>query len=252
LSRLEIHLPLISIYDIYLGIMDVETAKKEYDISVEEMIKSGLGFGHKKSKLHPKMKDYVAKIKDKIYLIDLEKTAEKLGEALDVLKQIKQEGKKVLFVGTKVATRGLVEEVAKACNSPFVNERWIGGTFTNFKEIRKRINYFKELENKIKDPEFEKKYVKKERLSIQKELDRLRMKFDGIKDMEEMPAAVFVLSADKESIVVKEAKKSGVKVVAIVDTNTDPTTIDYPIPANDDAFTSIEYILYKVQEVLKA
>ena len=235
----------------YLGIMDAETAKKEYNISIEEMIGSGLGFGHKKSKLHPKMKDYVAKIKDKVYLIDLEKTAEKMGEALDVLKQIKEEGKTVLFVGTKVATRKLVGEVAKACNSPFVNERWIGGTFTNFKEIRKRINYFKDLESKMKDPEFEKNYVKKERLSIQKELDRLKMKFDGIKDMEELPAAVFVLSADKESIVVKEAKKSGVKVIAVVDTNTDPTPIDYPIPANDDAFTSIEYILYKVQEVLK-
>jgi len=112
-------------------------SEKEYNISPEEMIKAGLGFGHKKSKLHPKMKDYVAKQKDKIYLIDLEKTAEKLGEALDFIKQVKQEGKTILFVGTKMAARDLVEETAKACNCPFVNERWIGGTFTNFKEIRK-------------------------------------------------------------------------------------------------------------------
>jgi len=170
---------------------------------------------------------------------------------LDFLKQVKQEGKTILFVGTKIAARDLVEETAKACNCSFVNERWIGGTFTNFKEIRKRINYFKELENKTKDPEFEKNYVKKERLSIQKELERMNAKFRGIKDMEELPAAVLALSAHKESIAVKEAQKLGVKVIALVDTDTDPTGIDYPIPANDDAFSSIEYILNKVQEVLK-
>jgi len=226
-------------------------SEKEYNISPEEMIKAGLGFGHKKSKLHPKMKDYVAKQKDKIYLIDLEKTAEKLGEALDFIKQVKQEGKTILFVGTKMAARDLVEETAKACNCPFVNERWIGGTFTNFKEIRKRINYFKDLESKTKDSDFEKNYVKKERLSIQKELERMNAKFRGIKEMEELPAAVFALSADQESIAIKEAKKIGIKIVAVVDTDTDPTGIDYPIPANDDAFSSIEYILNKVQEVLK-
>lgn len=231
--------------------MDTPTTTQKYNISIDEMIKAGLGFGHQKSKLHPKMKDYTAKIKDKVYLIDLEKTADKLTEALDYLKSLKQEGKGILFVGTKIATRKLIEDIAKSCKLPYVNQRWIGGTFTNFKEIRKRIGYLKELEGKTKDPEYEKKYVKKERLTIQKEIDRMEMKFSGIKDMEELPGAVFVLSADKESIVVKEAKKCGIKVVAIVDTNTDPTPIDYIIPANDDAFTSIEYILYKVQEVLK-
>ena len=230
--------------------MDLETAKKEYNISIEEMIKSGLGFGHKKSKLHPKMKDYVAKIKDKIYLIDLEKTAEKLGDALEALKQIKQEGKTVLFVGTKVATRNLIEEVARACNSPFVSERWIGGTFTNFKEIRKRINYFKDLENKTKDPEFEKKYVKKERLVMAKELERLAHKFNGVKEMEQLPAAVFIVDVEKDDLALKEARQCGIKVIAIADTNVDPTTIDYPIPGNDDAYTSVEYVLYKIEEVL--
>lgn len=233
------------------SIMDIEKAKTEYNILIEDMIKAGLGFGHQKSKLHPKMKDYTAKIKDKVYLIDLEKTAIKLAEALDFIKSLRQEGKGVLFVGTKVATRHIIEEIAKSCKSPYVNERWIGGTFTNFKEIRKRIAYLKEMEAKTKDPEYEKKYVKKERLTIQKEIDRMNMKFMGIRDMEELPGALFVLSADKESIAVKEAKKCGIKVIAVVDTNTDPSPIDYVIPANDDAFTSIEYILYKVQEVLK-
>ncbi|GMX58798.1 MAG: 30S ribosomal protein S2 [Candidatus Microsyncoccus archaeolyticus] len=231
--------------------MDTETAKTQYGILIDDMIKAGLGFGHQKSKLHPKMKDYTAKIKDKVYLIDLEKTAIKLAESLDLLKSLKQEGKGIIFVGTKVATRKLIEEIAKSSKAYYVNERWIGGTFTNFKEIRKRINYWKELENRTKDPDYEKKYVKKERLTIQKEIDRMKMKFEGIKDMEELPGALVVLSADKESIAVKEAKKSGIKVIGVVDTNTDPTPIDYVIPANDDAFTSIEYILYKMQEVLK-
>lgn len=231
--------------------MDTETAKTQYGILIDDMIKAGLGFGHQKSKLHPKMKDYTAKIKDKVYLIDLEKTAIKLAESLDLLKSLKQEGKGILFIGTKVATRKLIEEIAKSSKSYYVNERWIGGTFTNFKEIRKRINYWKELENKTKDPDYEKNYVKKERLTIQKEIDRMKMKFEGIRDMEELPGALVVLSADKESIAVKEAKKCGIKVIGVVDTNTDPTPIDYVIPANDDAFTSVEYILYKMQEVLK-
>ena len=231
--------------------MDTQTTTQKYNILIDDMIKAGLGFGHQKSKLHPKMKDYTAKIKDKVYLIDLEKTATKLTEALDYLKSLKQEGKGIIFVGTKVATRKIIEDVANSCKFPYVNQRWIGGTFTNFKEIRKRIGYLKELEDKTKDSEYEKKYVKKERLTIQKEIDRMEMKFSGIKNMEELPGAIFVLSADKESIAVKEAKKCGIKVVAIVDTNTDPAPIDYIIPANDDAFTSVEYILYKVQEVLK-
>lgn len=197
------------------------------------------------------MKDYTVKIKDKVYLVDLEKTAIKLGESLDLLKSLKQEGKGIMFVGTKIATRKLIQEIAEATKSYYVNERWIGGTFTNFKEIRKRINYWKELENRTKDPEYEKKYVKKERLTIQKEIDRMKMKFEGIRDMEELPGVLVVLSADKESIAVKEAKRCGIKVIGVVDTNTDPTPIDYIIPANDDAFTSIEYILYKMQEVLK-
>ncbi|HNP79715.1 MAG TPA: 30S ribosomal protein S2 [Candidatus Pacearchaeota archaeon] len=231
--------------------MDTETAKTQYGILIDDMIKAGLGFGHQKSKLHPKMKDYTVKIKDKVYLVDLEKTAIKLGESLDLLKSLKQEGKGIMFVGTKIATRKLIQEIAEATKSYYVNERWIGGTFTNFKEIRKRINYWKELENRTKDPEYEKKYVKKERLTIQKEIDRMKMKFEGIRDMEELPGVLVVLSADKESIAVKEAKRCGIKVIGVVDTNTDPTPIDYIIPANDDAFTSIEYILYKMQEVLK-
>ncbi len=230
---------------------ETKTDKKaDYNISVDEMIQAGLGYGHDKSKLNPKMKDYVAKQKDRVWILDLEKTAEKLSEALDFIKKIKDEGKIILFVGTKVATRELLKAVALECKSPYVSDRWIGGTFTNFKEIRKRIGYFKELEAKTKDIDFEKKYVKKERLQIAKEIERLTLKFNGIKNMEELPAAVFIIDVEEDVIALNEARQAGVKVIAIADTNINPTLIDYPIPANDDAYTSVEYILYKIQEVI--
>lgn len=230
---------------------EIKTEKKiGYNISVDEMITAGLGYGHDKSKLNPKMKDYIAKQKDRVYLIDLEKTAEKLTEALDFLKQLKSEGKTIAFVGTKIAMKDLVKDIAIKCNSPYVTERWIGGVFTNFKEIRKRINYFKELEAKTKEMDFEKKYVKKERLVMAKELERLGHKFNGVKEMEQLPAAVFIVDVEKDDLALKEARQCGIKVIAIADTNVDPTKIDYPIPGNDDAYTSVEYVLYKIEEVL--
>ncbi len=229
---------------------ETKTDKKiGYDISVEEMIQAGIGYGHDKSKLNPKMKDYIAKQKDRVHLIDLEMAAEKLTEALDFVKQVKSEGKTIVFVGTKVATRDLVRDIAIKCNSSYVTERWIGGVFTNFKEIRKRINYFKELEAKTKEIDFEKKYVKKERLMMVKELERLRLKFGGVKDMEQLPAAVFIVDIEKDELALKEARQCGIKIIAMADTNVNPELIDYPIPGNDDAYTSIEYVLYKIEEV---
>jgi small subunit ribosomal protein S2 len=230
---------------------ETKTEKKiGYGITVDDMIQAGLGYGHDKSKLNPKMKDYIAKQKDRVHIIDLDQTAEKLTEALDYLKQIKSEGKSIAFIGTKVAIRDLVKDIAIKCNSSYVTERWIGGVFTNFKEIRKRINYFKELEAKTKEIDFEKKYVKKERLTMLKELERLRLKFDGVKNMEELPAAVFIVDVTKDEIALTEARQCGIKVIALADTNVNPKLIDYPIPGNDDAYTSIEYILYKIEEVL--
>ncbi|BFT95008.1 MAG: 30S ribosomal protein S2 [Minisyncoccus archaeiphilus] len=221
-----------------------------YNLSLDEMIAAGLAFGHQKSKLHPKMKNFVTKPKDKVYLIDLEKTVEKFNKALDFLKQMKAEGKTFLFVGTKVATKGLILDTAKKTNSFFVTERWIGGTFTNFKEIRKRINLFKELEAKLNDPDVNKKYVKKERMKIAKDIERMQIKFGGIKGMEKLPDVIFIADMDKESMAVKEAREVGVKIVAISDTNTNPNLADYAIPANDDAYSSVAYILSKVEEVL--
>jgi len=141
-------------------------------------------------------------------------------------------------------------DTAKKTNSFFVTERWIGGTFTNFKEIRKRINLFKELEAKLNDPDVNKKYVKKERMKIAKDIERMQIKFGGIKGMEKLPDVIFIADMDKESMAVKEAREVGVKIVAISDTNTNPNLADYAIPANDDAYSSVAYILSKVEEVL--
>lgn len=228
----------------------MEETKINYNISINDMIEAGLGYGHDKSKLNPKMKEYVAKQKDRVSLIDLEKTAQKLSEAMDFAKQLKSEGKTIVFVGTKVATRDLVKTTALKCNSPYVVDRWIGGLFTNFKEIKKRINYFKDLEASVKEEGFEKKYVKKERLKMMKELERLRIKFDGVKNMEELPGAIFIVDVDQDEIALKEAIQCGVKIIAISDTNVNPQELDYPIPGNDDAYTAVEYVLYKIEEVL--
>ncbi|MDD3386658.1 MAG: 30S ribosomal protein S2 [Candidatus Pacebacteria bacterium] len=227
-----------------------ENKKSNYNISVDEMIEAGLGYGHDKSKLNPKMNDYIIKHKDRVSLIDLDKTAEGLSNALDFVKQLKSEGKSIVFVGTKVATRDLVKSVAEKCNSFYVTERWIGGLFTNFKEIKKRINYFKELEESIKAEDFEKKYVKKERLKMAKELERLRIKFEGVKNMDELPGAVFIVDVEQDEIALKEAIQCGVKIIAIADTNVNPKLINYPIPGNDDAYSAVEYVLYKIEEVL--
>ncbi|MDD5569119.1 MAG: 30S ribosomal protein S2 [Candidatus Pacebacteria bacterium] len=227
---------------------EIKTEKAKYSISIEEMIRAGLGFGHQKSKLHPKMKPFVVKPKDKVYLIDLEQTAEKLEQALDFVKDLRINGKKILFVGTKAGIRGLIDSTAQNLKCPYVKERWIGGTFTNFKEIRKRIGYYKDLEVKTKEIDFAKKYVKKERLQMLKELERLRIKFEGIKEMEELPGAIFLTDIDGEVLALREAIQTKVKIIGIVDTNVDPTLVDFPIPANDDAYTSIQYILSKIEE----
>jgi small subunit ribosomal protein S2 len=223
---------------------------KDFQISIEEMSQAGVNFGHKASRLHPKMQPYILKVKDSVHFMDLEKSAQSLKDALNLIRKIVMDGKSVLMVGTKVHLRNMLEESAKECGFPYVKERWIGGTFTNFEEIRKRIQYFKDLEAKTKETDFEKNYTKKERSMMNKEIARLNLKFGGIKDMEKMPEALFVLDMKKDAIAISEARKKGVKVIAIADTNVDPTKADFPIPGNDDAVSSVRYILGKVKEAV--
>jgi len=227
------------------------TKKSDFGINVEEMTKAGVYFGHRVSKCHPKMKPYIVGVKgsDHINIIDLEKTKEFLIKALEYIKELSGEGKVLLLVGTKIPTRKLVEEVAKECGLFYVVQRWIGGTITNFKIIRERIDYFKELERKKSQGELE-KYTKKERLEIDRELTRLEQKFGGIKDLTKLPDTIFVLDMKQDALAIREARRKGILVIAIADTNVDPSLADYPIPANDDAISSVKYILEKVKEVI--
>ena len=165
------------------------------------------------------------------------------------IEQLSKEEKTLLLVGTKIQHKELVKKIAEECNLPYVNERWLGGTLTNFPVMKKRIKYFKEMEEKQESGELE-KYTKKERMKIGKELDNLEKKFGGIKDLKEPPDAVFVCDMRKDDLAAKEARMKNIPVIGISDTNVDPTSADYPIPANDDAMSSVRYILEKVKEVI--
>ena len=220
----------------------------QQDPVIEEMTKAGLHFGHKTSKTHPKMRPYIAGVRNTVHMFDLQKTKEKLGEALEYIKSLQTAGKTLLLVGTKIQIKNLVKETAVACSLPYVSERWIGGTFTNFGTITKRIEYFRDLEQKKQAGELE-KYTKKEQLDIAEELKNLELHFGGVKNLSRLPDAVFVCDLDKNQLVVKEAKNKGIPVIAIVDTNIDPTPINYVIPANDDVQSSVQYILNRIQEL---
>jgi len=224
---------------------------KEANLNVEEMAKTGLNFGHKVSKLHPKMKPYVSGIKNNVHMFDLEKTAKEFSKALAFISKIVSEGKTIIFVGTKAQLKALIKLAAEECGVPYVTERWLGGTFTNFETIQKRVNYFKDLENKKVSGELE-KYTKKERLNFDKEIEGLKIKFEGIKNMTKLPEAVFIFGLDKDITCAREAKRKGIKIVAIVDSNINPDIVDYPIPANDDAISAVQYILEKAKETILA
>jgi len=227
-----------------------KTEEKTKNIK-EEMLQVGLGFGHQASKTHPRMKPYIDKVKDGIQLINLDKTIEKLDQALSFLKEAKKEGKEILIVGTNPALRSLVKEAAIEVGTFYVTERWIGGTLTNFSEIKKRLKHFNDLEFKTKQEDFTKNYNKKERLVINKGLERLKLKFGGIKKMERTPDIIFIVNITKDELALKEAMDSNKTIIAIVDTNANPTNINYIIPANDDSVSSVKYILDKIVKIIK-
>ncbi|MFA4998527.1 MAG: 30S ribosomal protein S2 [Candidatus Paceibacterota bacterium] len=223
--------------------------EKDFNLNLEEMAKAGLHFGHRTSNINPKIKPYIFGTRNTIHIFDLEKTVEKMKEALKFIRELASENKILLVVGTKIQVKKMTEELAKACDLPYVNERWLGGTFTNFDTILKRIEYFKSLEKKKKEGELD-KYTKKERAKIDKVLKDLEIKIGGIRNLTKLPDAILILDMKKDLLAVKEARMRGVKIVGIADTNVDPELADYPIPANDDAISSVKYILEKVKEAI--
>lgn len=213
-------------------------------ISMKSLLEAGVHFGHQTRRWNPKMSPYVYTARNGIHIIDLQKTVQKTKEAYDALKKLTGQGKKVLFVGTKKQARGAIERAAQACSMYYVSNRWLGGLLTNWNTVKKSIARLKRLEQMEENNSFEQEArTKKEALSLKRELEKLRQTLGGIKDMAGVPEILFVIDPKKEEIAVSEAKKLGLKVFAVIDTNCDPEPIDYPIPGNDDAIRAISLFL---------
>lgn len=210
-------------------------------VSMSYLLETGVHFGHQTKRWNPKMKEYIFTSRDDIYIIDLQKTAKKIEEAYVALNKIAANGGKVLFVGTrKQASEAIVEE-AKRSNSYYVAERWLGGTLTNFRTIRRRVKRLEEIEKMEKDGTFN-LLPKKEVIGLKKEYDKLNKILCGIRDMHKLPDALYIVDPSKEDIAIKEARKLNIPVFGIVDTNCDPDMVDYVIPGNDDAIRAVKLI----------
>jgi small subunit ribosomal protein S2 len=209
------------------------------DIKIEDLLEAGVLFGHQKRRWNPKMKPYIYKEQNDIYIIDVRITLEKLKEACDMLVSLASEGKKVVFVGTKKQAKNSVKEDAERCEMFYVCERWLGGTFTNFKTIRNSVDKLIEFEEMEQDGRWE-KLPKKEKLDISKKKKKLDKLLSGIRDMKELPSCLIVFDTKKEDIAVQEARRVDIPIIALVDTNSDPDEVDIPIPANDDAIRSVK------------
>lgn len=222
------------------------------DISLIELLKSGAHFGHKTSRWNPKMKPYIYTVRNDIHILDLEKTKKALLKAMSFASDVAAASGVILFVGTKRQARSIVKQQAEKCGMPYVSVRWLGGTFTNFKTIQKTIRKLEKLQDLKANGELETRYTKKERLLIEREIEKLTKLFEGVKDLKKLPAAIFIADVNYDNIALTEARKSGVPVIAIVDSNSNPEGIDYPIPCNDDATQAIELVVDAISEAVGA
>ena len=220
------------------------------ELKFEELLEAGCHFGHLKRKWNPKMAPYIFKEHNGIHVIDLQKTIVKADEAAAALKQMAKSGKKVLFVATKKQAKEVVAEMAKSVDMPFVTERWPGGMLTNFQTIRKAVKKMNSLDALMHDKDFN-NISKRERLQVQRERAKLDKNLGSIADLTRLPSALFVIDINKEHIAVAEARRLNIPTFALVDTNTNPELIDFPIPANDDASKSIAAILKHMCEAIQ-
>ena len=211
-------------------------------VSMNYLLEAGVHFGHQKRRWNPKMREYIYTSRDDIYIIDLQKTAKKIEEAYEAMKEIAANEGKVLFVGTKKQAQEAAEESATRTNMYFVNERWLGGTLTNFKTIRSRIKRLEDIEKMEAEGKFE-LLPKKEVIKIRKEYDKLNKNLRGIREMKKLPDALVIVDPRKEEIAIKEARKLNIPVFGVVDTNCDPDMVDYVIPGNDDAVRSVKLMI---------
>jgi small subunit ribosomal protein S2 len=210
-------------------------------VSMKQLLEAGVHFGHQTRRWNPKMARYIFTERNGIYIIDLQKTVEKIEDAYQFVKSVVSENKEILFVGTKKQAQESIEEESKRCGMPYVNQRWLGGMLTNFKTIRKRVDRLHQLEKMEEDGTFD-LLPKKEVIKLRHEKEKLEKFLGGIKDMKDLPGALFVVDPRKERIAVAEARKLGIPLVGIVDTNCDPDEIDHVIPGNDDAIRAVKLI----------
>lgn len=213
---------------------------------VKDMLEAAVHFGHKTQKWNPNMKKYIYGSKNGIHIFDLYKTMEMLEKATAYLNESVKTGKKVLIVCTKPQASTIIEDLGKDTNMPYVSKKWMGGLLTNFSTMKQRIKYYQKLFKEEKEGEFS-KYTKKEAAQLKKTIAKLENALGGVRDMDKLPDVVFVGDAVRDRIAINEANKLKIPVVAIVDTNADPTGVDYPIPGNDDAIKSLTYLLGKVK-----
>ena len=211
-------------------------------VALSYLLEAGVQFGHQTKRWNPKMKEYIFSTRDDIYIMDLQKTTEALETAYEAIKNIVSEGGKILFVGTKKQAQEVCKEEALRTGMYYMTERWLGGTLTNFKTIKNRVNYLERIEKMEQDGTFE-KLPKKEVVALKKEYEKLNKNLCGIRDMEKLPQAVVIVDSTKEYNAIREANRLGIPVFGLIDTNCDPDNIDYVIPGNDDAVKSIKVVL---------
>ncbi|MBP8762334.1 small subunit ribosomal protein S2 [Acetoanaerobium noterae] len=218
-------------------------------VSMKQLLEAGVHFGHQTRRWNPKMSRFIFTERNGIYIIDLQKTVKKIEEAYSFIREVAETGKPILFVGTKKQAQDSIKEEAERSGMYYVNERWLGGMLTNYQTIKKRIDRLRELERMQEDGTFD-VLPKKEVIQLMNEKEKLEKYLNGIKDMPEVPGAIFIVDPRKERIAVKEAHKLGIPVVGIVDTNCDPDEIDFPIPGNDDAIRAVKLIASTISQAI--
>jgi len=210
-------------------------------VAMKQLLEAGVHFGHQTRRWDPRMAEYIFQARNGIHIIDLQKTSKKIDEAYEFIKEASEEGKDILFVGTKKQAQECVKEAAEACGMYYIDQRWLGGMLTNFDTIQKRIQRLKDLEAMQEDGTFD-VLPKKEVILLKKEMEKLERNLGGIKEMNKMPGVMFVVDPKKERIAILEARKLGIPVVGLVDTNCNPEDVDYAIPGNDDAIRAVKLI----------
>lgn len=222
------------------------------DVDIKQLLEAGAHFGHKTSRWHPKMAEYIHSKRGGSHIIDLAQTVGKMEGALDFIAQTVAEGKQVLLVATKRQTQDIVKELAESVGQPYVTERWLGGMLTNWPTISGRVKHLKDLEEKMANGELANKYSKLEVQRFQEEIDDMNTIYGGIKNMAAKPGAVFIFDIVADVNAVKEARKLGLPIVALVDTNADPTLVTYPVPCNDDALKTAKLVCEYLKKAIEA